>query len=277
MVTGTVRTEAHTIMDDFILRAMIAGFGVAAVTGPLGSFIVWRRMSFFGDTLAHSALLGVALGLMLGTNLSVGVIAVCAAVAVAMVLLQQRNRLGGDAILGILSHGTLALGLVIVSFLDNVRFDLMAILFGDILSVTDADIIWIVATSFVALVILAMIWRQLLSITIHEDLARAEGMPVARVNLLFMLLVALVVAAAMKVVGVLLVAALLIIPASAARHYARTPEQMAVMASVAGGVAVAGGLTASLAFDTPAGPSIVVMALILFVISLAVPDVSRQP
>ncbi len=264
-------------MDDFILRAMIAGFGVAAVTGPLGSFIVWRRMSFFGDTLAHSALLGVALGLMLGTNLSVGVIAVCAAVAVAMVLLQQRNRLGGDAILGILSHGTLALGLVIVSFLDNVRFDLMAILFGDILSVTDADIIWIVATSFVALVILAMIWRQLLSITIHEDLARAEGMPVARVNLLFMLLVALVVAAAMKVVGVLLVAALLIIPASAARHYARTPEQMAVMASVAGGVAVAGGLTASLAFDTPAGPSIVVMALILFVISLAVPDVSRQP
>ncbi|MBO33279.1 MAG: hypothetical protein CMM74_09945 [Rhodospirillaceae bacterium] len=264
-------------MDDFIFRAMIAGFGVAAVTGPLGSFIVWRRMSFFGDTLAHSALLGVTLGLLLGANLIVGIAAVCILVAVAIVLLQQHNRLGGDAILGILSHGTLALGLVVVSFLDNVRFDLMAILFGDILSVTNDEIFWIIAVSAVSFLILVLIWRQLLSITIHEDLARAEGLPVIRVNLLFMVLVALVVAAAMKVVGVLLVAAMLIIPASAARHFARTPEQMAFMAAIAGAVAVVGGLAGSLAFDTPAGPSIVVVALIVFVVSQAVPDVSRQP
>ena len=264
-------------MDDFIFRAMIAGFGVAAVTGPLGSFIVWRRMSFFGDTLAHSALLGVTLGLLLGANLIVGIAAVCILVAVAIVLLQQHNRLGGDAILGILSHGTLALGLVVVSFLDKVRFDLMAILFGDILSVTNDEIFWIIAVSAVSFLILVLIWRQLLSITIHEDLARAEGLPVIRVNLLFMVLVALVVAAAMKVVGVLLVAAMLIIPASAARHFARTPEQMAFMAAIAGAVAVVGGLAGSLAFDTPAGPSIVVVALIVFVVSQAVPDVSRQP
>ncbi len=264
-------------MDDFIFRAMIAGFGVAAVTGPLGSFIVWRRMSFFGDTLAHSALLGVTLGLLLGANLIVGIAAVCILVAVAIVLLQQHNRLGGDAILGILSHGTLALGLVVVSFLDNVRFDLMAILFGDILSVTNDEIFWIIAVSAVSFLILVLIWRQLLSITIHEDLARAEGLPVIRVNLLFMVLVALVVAAAMKVVGVLLVAAMLIIPASAARHFARTPEQMAFIAAIAGAVAVVGGLAGSLAFDTPAGPSIVVVALIVFVVSQAVPDVSRQP
>jgi zinc transport system permease protein len=264
-------------MDDFIFRAMIAGFGVAAVTGPLGSFIVWRRMSFFGDTLAHSALLGVTLGLLLGANLIVGIAAVCILVAVAIVLLQQHNRLGGDAILGILSHGTLALGLVVVSFLDNVRFDLMAILFGDILSVTNDEIFWIIAVSAVSFLILVLIWRQLLSITIHEDLARAEGLPVIRVNLLFMVLVALVVAAAMKVVGVLLVAAMLIIPASAARYFARTPEQMAFMAAIAGAVAVVGGLAGSLAFDTPAGPSIVVVALIVFVVSQAVPDVSRQP
>ncbi len=264
-------------MDDFIFRAMIAGFGVAAVTGPLGSFIVWRRMSFFGDTLAHSALLGVTLGLLLGANLIVGIAAVCILVAVAIVLLQQHNRLGGDAVLGILSHGTLALGLVVVSFLDNVRFDLMAILFGDILSVTNDEIFWIIAVSAVSFLILVLIWRQLLSITIHEDLARAEGLPVIRVNLLFMVLVALVVAAAMKVVGVLLVAAMLIIPASAARHFARTPEQMAFMAAIAGAVAVVGGLAGSLAFDTPAGPSIVVVALIVFVVSQAVPDVSRQP
>lgn len=264
-------------MDDFILRAMIAGLGVAAVTGPLGSFIVWRRMSFFGDTLAHSSLLGVAMGLLLGINMMVGVIAVCIIVSVAMVAMQNKNKLGGDAILGIISHGSLALGLVVVSFLDNVRFDLMAILFGDILAVSDQEIAMILVVSLASLIVLAFIWRQLLSITIHEDLARAEGMPVVRINLVFMILVALVVAVAMKVVGVLLVAALLIIPASAARHYARTPEQMAFMAAIAGGVAIVGGLSGSLAFDTPAGPSIVVVALIVFVISMAVPDISRQP
>jgi zinc transport system permease protein len=265
------------IMDEFILYALLAGLGVTVAAGPLGSFILWRRMSFFGDTLAHAALLGVALGLLLGiTDLTVGVVIVCVGAAAFLVVLQNRTRLGNDALLGILSHGTLAVGLVVVSFMENVQLDLIGFLFGDILSVTTTDLAWIYATSGIAIAILFKIWRPLLSITIHEDLARAEGIQVTRINLLFMILIALVVAAAMKVVGILLIAALLIVPASAARHYARTPEQMVGMAVVIGTSSVVGGLMLSLAYDTPAGPSIVVIALVLFLISTLMPNVGRQ-
>jgi zinc transport system permease protein len=264
-------------MDEFILYALLAGLGVTAVAGPMGSFILWRRMSFFGDTLAHASLLGVALGLMLGiTDLTIGVIIVCIGAAAFLVVLQNRTRLGNDALLGILSHGTLAAGLVAVSFMDNVQLDLMGFLFGDILSVTLTDLTWIYITSGLSILILFTIWNQLLSITIHEDLARAEGIKVTQINLLFMILIALVVAAAMKVVGILLIAALLVVPASAARHYAKTPEQMAALATLLGSMSVIGGLGMSLAYDTPTGPSIVVVALILFLVSITLPNVSRQ-
>jgi zinc transport system permease protein len=264
-------------MDEFILYALLAGLGVTAVAGPMGSFILWRRMSFFGDTLAHASLLGVALGLMLGiTDLTIGVIIVCIGAAAFLVVLQNRTRLGNDALLGILSHGTLAVGLVAVSFMDNVQLDLMGFLFGDILSVTLTDLTWIYITSGLSILILVKIWNPLLSITIHEDLARAEGIKVTQINLLFMILIALVVAAAMKVVGILLIAALLVVPASAARHYAKTPEHMAALATLLGSLSVIGGLGMSLAYDTPTGPSIVVVALILFLVSIVLPNVSQQ-
>ena len=97
-------------MDDFLVRALIAGFGVAAVAGPLGAFVVWRRMAYFGDTLAHAALLGVALGFLLGIGVNLGVTATCVGIAVALVVFQRRRQLGSDTLLGILSHGALALG-----------------------------------------------------------------------------------------------------------------------------------------------------------------------
>ena len=251
-------------MGDFLVRALLAGLGVAAVTGPLGSFVVWRRMSYFGDTLAHSALLGVAMGLLLGIDLTVGVFVICVIVALLLIGIQKRMHLSLDATLGILAHGTLALGMLAISFLDHVRVDLMAFLFGDILAVNRVDLMWVYAGGAVVLLVAAAIWRPLISATVHEDLARAEGVPVDRINILFMLCIALVVATAMKVVGILLVAALLIIPASTARSFARTPEQMAVLASVIGGLAVVGGLYLSFTFDTPAGPSIIAGAIILF-------------
>lgn len=251
-------------MDDFLVRALFAGFGVAAVAGPLGSFVVWRRMSYFGDTLAHSALLGVSLGFLLGIDLTIGVFVVCLVVASLLIGIQKRVQLSSDAILGILAHGTLALGLLAVSFMKHIRVDLMAFLFGDILAVDVLDLIWIYAGGTVVLLIVAALWRSLISSTVHEDLARAEGVPVDRMNMLLTLCIALVVATAMKVVGILLVAALLIIPASSARLLSRTPEQMAILASLIGGLSVAGGLYLSFMLDTPAGPSIIVGALILF-------------
>ncbi|MFP4682767.1 MAG: metal ABC transporter permease, partial [Ectothiorhodospira sp.] len=181
-------------MDDFILRALVGGLAVALVAGPLGSFMVWRRMAYFGDTLAHSALLGVALGFLAGINVNLSVILVCMALAVALVALQRQRRLASDTLLGILAHSGLSLGLVAIAFLETVRIDLMAYLFGDILAVSWVDLWWIIGGGMVALTSLVLLWRPLLAATVHEDLARVEGVPVTAVGVGFMMLIALVIA-----------------------------------------------------------------------------------
>ena len=263
-------------MDDFALRALVVGFGVAAVSGPLGCFVVWRRMAFFGGTLAHSALLGVALGFLLGIDLTLGITAVCVAVAILLVLLERGSTLGSDTILGILAHGALALGLVALTFLEGVRVDLMGYLFGDILAVSTADILWVLGGGTVVLAALAYIWRPLLAITIHRDLAFVEGVPVTRIQVAFVLLLAVAVALAMKAVGILLVTSLLIVPAAVARRFARTPERMAVLSIGIGWISVAGGLWGSFSADTPTGPSIVVFACFLFALAGAWGTLTRK-
>ncbi len=254
-------------MDDFLVRALIAGCGVAAIAGPLGSFLIWRRMAFFGDTLAHSALLGVAAGTALGIGGNAGIVAVCLGVAVLLVTLGRDRRLAGDTVLGILSHGALALGLVALAFIERGKVDLQALLFGDILSVTSSDIAWIYGGGAAVALALVWLWRPLLVATVDEELATVEGVPVGAVGFAYMIMLAAVVALSMKVVGVLLVTALLIIPAAAARCLARSPERMAVLASATGCLAVAWGLSGSLVFDAPSGPSIVVAALALFALA----------
>ena len=256
------------MLDDFFVRALVAGAGIALTTGPLGCFIVWRRMAYFGDTMAHSALLGVALSLLLDLNLMLAVFAVAAGVSLLLLLLQRIGSLSADALLGILSHASLSVGLVLLAFMTWVRVDLVGFLFGDILAVSrgDIDIIW--GGGILVLVALAAIWRPLVASTVSEDIAEAEGLDPRRARLFFMLLLALVIAIAMKIVGILLITSLLIIPAAAARRFSRSPEIMAVLAAVVGMIAVVGGLFGSLHFDTPSGPSIVVAALLLFVASL---------
>ncbi len=256
------------MLDDFFVRALVAGVGLAVVTGPLGCFIVWRRMAYFGDTMAHSALLGVALAFLFDINLILGVFLVAALVSIALILLQRRGALSTDALLGILSHSTLALGLVMVAFMTWVRIDLMGFLFGDILAVSRPDILVIYAGGALILGLLIWMWRPLLAATVSSELAEAEGLRPEVSRVVLMLLMACVIAIAMKIVGILLITALLIIPAATARRFAGTPEQMAVTASFLGAAAVVGGLFGSLRFDTPSGPSIVVAALAFFLLSL---------
>lgn len=255
-------------MPDFLLYALLAGVAVALVAGPLGAFAVWRRMAYFGDTLAHSALLGVTFGLLLGVNLNLAVAIGCLLLALILVALQNNRFLATDTLLGILSHSTLALGLVCVSLFSGTRIDLLAYLFGDILSVNRTNVIaiWLVSASVIAAI--TWLWRPLLAITVHEELAQVEGVAVAKVRTALMLLMALVIAIAMKVVGVLLITALLIIPAAASRRLTHTPETMAIVASLLGCLAVSLGLMASYYWDSPAGPSIVLAATGLFVVTL---------
>jgi len=257
-------------MDDFLFRALLAGLGIAVTMGPLGTFIVWRRMAYFGDTLAHSALLGVALGLLIGIDPTIGIVTVCIVLALLLVALRRRRRLADDTLLGILSHGSLAFGLIAIAALPDVRVDLMSYLFGDILAVRLDELYWIFGGGLVVLSILAWLWRPLLLIAVHEEMARVEGVAVERTQILFMLLVAAVIALAMKLVGILLVTALLIIPAAAARNLAKSPEQMAALAALAGAIAVVGGLTGSVLWDLPTGPAVVAAATVLFAVVVAI-------
>ncbi len=248
-------------MADFLLNALLAGLALALVAGPLGSFVVWRRMAYFGDTLSHAALLGVALGFLLDVSPTLAVTVGCVLLAVLLVTLQQRQPLAADTLLG----------LVTLSFMKEVRVDLMAYLFGDLLAVSASDLLWIIAGSALVLALICFLWRPLLAITVHEELAKVEGLPVGAIRLALMLLIAIVIAVAMKIVGVLLITSLLIIPAAAAQRHARSPEQMAVGASLLGLVAVCAGLALSWFKDTPAGPSIVVSAAGLFLLSFVLP------
>lgn len=255
-------------MADFIIFGLMAGLMIAAIAGPLGSFVIWQRLAYFGDTLAHSALLGVALSLWLAIDTQLAIIIACLALAALLVFLQRQPQLATDSLLGILSHGSLAVGLVAVSLMDDVRLDLNAYLFGDLLAVGPQDL-WIIGgVSAVIALALAKFWQPLLNMTVHAELAEVEGFRVERLRLLLMMMIALLVAVAMKVVGVLLITALLIIPAAAARHFSRSPEQMAFGAVVLGCLSVIGGLSMSLTIDTPAGASIVVAAIGLFLMSL---------
>ncbi|WP_407314068.1 zinc ABC transporter permease subunit ZnuB [Pseudomonas sp. nanlin1] len=258
-------------MADFLLYALLAGLSLAVVAGPLGSFVVWRRMAYFGDTLSHAALLGVALGFALDVNPALAVTAGCLLLAVILVALQQRQPLASDTLLGILAPSTLSLGLVALSFMHDVRIDLLGYLFGDLLAISPADLTWILGGSAVVLLLTVLLWRPLLAVTVHEELARVEGLPVAGLRLALMLLIAVVIAVAMKIVGVLLITSLLIIPAAAAQRHARSPEQMAIGASLLGVIAVCAGLALSWFKDTPAGPSIVVSAAALFLLSFMLP------
>jgi zinc transport system permease protein len=249
--------------DDFLIRALLAGLMVASAAAPLGCLVVWRRMAYFGDATAHAAILGVALALAFSTSIYLGTLVTALAMAVIVAIMAGRGW-AMDTMLGVLAHSALAFGLVAVSFLPRVRVDLQGFLFGDILTVSAADLGVIGAGSAVVLGLLAWRWRRLLAATVSEDLARAAGIDTARERLVMTLALALTVAVALRVVGALLIAALLIVPAAAARVLARSPEGMVLGALAVGWFAVGTGLAMSLVWDTPAGPSIVAAAATVF-------------
>jgi zinc transport system permease protein len=259
------------MLDDFFVRAIMAGLGIAAVTGPLGCFVVWRKLAYFGDTLAHAALLGVALSLLLNVHVTLAVFVVAVTVALLLLTLQKRSSLSSDALLGMLSHGSLAIGLLALAFMTWVRLDLMGLLFGDLLAVSKADIALIYSGGVGVIAAVIWAWKPLFAITVNRDLAAAEGYNVAAFDVLLMLLLAAVVAVSIKIVGVMLITSLLIIPAGAARRVSSGPVKMALLAAAIGGLSVLGGLYASLHFNTPSGPSIVAVALVLFVLGLILP------
>ena len=256
------------MLDDFMVRAALAGIGVALAAAPLGCFVVWRRMAYFGESTAHAALLGVSLSLMFEFSIFLGAIFVSLLMA-SLVTLAQGRSLFLDTLLGVAGHMSLATGLVVVSFISGVRIELMAYLIGDILSVSKTDVLLIWIGLVIVLVLLFWRWSALLLCTLNEDLATSSGLNPRRESYALTIGLAIVVAVGIKVVGVLLIISMLIIPAASARSLVSTPEKMAVFASLIGMLSAILGLNASYVFDTPTGPSIVCVASLIFIITLA--------
>lgn len=254
-------------MFEFLLFPTLTAFCIVLVAGPLGCFVVWRRMAYFGDTLAHSALLGVALALIFTINIQLSIVASCIALALLLAKVDQRQSLSSDTWLGIYSHACLAIGLISISVAGSQQVDLYGYLFGDLLSANSDDFIIIAVVSVAILLFLGYFWRPLVNICLSEELAQVEGLPVHKLRTALMISFALLTAMAMKVVGVLLITALLIIPAATARSWSRSPQEMALLASLVGIVSLFFGLLSSLFWDLPTGPSIVASASGLFMLS----------
>ena len=263
------------MLDDFMVRAALAGMGVALAAAPLGCFVVWRRMAYFGESTAHAALLGVSLSLMFEFSVFLGAIFVSLLMA-SLVTFAQGRSLFLDTLLGVAGHMSLATGLVVVSFISGVRIELMAYLIGDILSVSKTDVLLIWIGLVIVLVLLFWRWSALLLCTLNEDLAASGGLNPRRESYALTIGLAIVVAAGIKVVGVLLIISMLIIPAASARSLVSTPEKMAVFASLIGMLSAILGLNASYVFDTPTGPSIVCVASLIFIITLILSFFAEQ-
>lgn len=254
-------------MWELLWPAWLAGSLLALVAAPLGCLLVWRRLAYFGDSLSHATLLGVALSLWLHIPVWGGLVAVCVMIALILASLLAKRQLPSDALLMAVSTTTLSAGLIAISKMDEVRVDLLSYLFGDLLSISSTDLPVFVSCLGLVLLGLAYFWRDLLLTTIDEELAFVEGLPVTKLRLLLLIMLALVVTVAMKAVGSLLITALLVIPSLVARPLVNTPTQMVLLAVMTGVTAVSGGLLSSFYWDTPVGASIVVSAALLFVLA----------
>lgn len=255
-------------MSELILRSILAATGVGLLAGMLGCFVIWRRMAYMGDAMGHASLLGVVLGLMLGVLPAYAVLGVAVLVGLALSQLQKDKRLPFDALLGVVSTGGLALGLLLYSTLPARQMDLYGYLFGDVLGVSDAQL-WLIGSMLaVQAALVARCWRPLLRMMVHEEVAQVEGVPVGRLQAMMTALIAATVALALQVVGMLLITAMLVVPPLAARALASTPLQMVAISMALGAASAVGGVWLSYEQNFATGPSIVLVAVIAFGMSL---------
>ncbi|PPI88189.1 zinc ABC transporter permease [Candidatus Pantoea edessiphila] len=255
-------------MIDILLPAWLGGIILVLAAGPLGCFVVWHKLSCFGDTLAHSSILGIALGILFNINPHYTLIILIICITLSLTIIENRPQLSMDTFLGILAHSALSLGLVIVGLISNVRLDLISYLFGDLLSINFNDLWIIIITTIIVLIVLIWKWSAFLLISINKEIAIIDGINVKHTRLILMFLTAVLISISIKFVGALIITSLLIIPASTARYFSKSPEQMAILATIVGIISVTGGLIISAYYDTPAAPSVVLCSTFMFIIGI---------
>ena len=238
---------------------------LAMIASPLGVFVVWQKQSYFGATIAHAAILGVSFALILNTPLTLTTVILSMLIGSGIFYLSRHTNLSNDTLLGILAHSTLALGMVMIAFQENGQIDVMALLFGDLLTINQTDTILLMMCLTLTFVFFNCYWRDMLNITFNRELAQVEGTPVAKVQLMFVLLLSFMIALTMKMVGVLLITSLLIIPAASAHRLSKTPQQMLFWTFLISLLAVILGIIASIQYDIPTGASIVLVSSLIFV------------
>lgn len=251
------------------LFPIIAALCLALIAGPIGCFVTWRRMAFYSDTLSHAALLGIALGLMAGVGAVWGVLFVGCASTLALLFLQNKSHLAPDTLLAMIAQASLAAGILLIYTHPELQVNLYGFLFGDVLAISQTDALMIIIAAVIVIAALLQYWRPLMLVTIHEELAQAEGIPVGRMHALLLTLMALTVAIGIYVAGVMMVTSLLVIPAATARRITHTPNMMAAAASIIGVGGVLSGLAVSFVVDVPPGPTIVLALTGFFIFAFA--------
>ena len=255
------------MLDGFIINALIAGICVSVIGGGLGCFVVWKKMAYFGDSLSHSSLLGIAIGISLGLNFTIGTFITCIIFASLLTYLQNKKILSNDTLLGILAHAALSIGIISIS-ISNQYVNLDAYLFGDILTVTSAETYWFISAAIIVFITLYMIWDRLILMTIDENIAKSEGVNTTIIHSIFLIVLVVFVATCVKVVGILLITSMLIIPAAASRQLTNSPTNMAFGSAVIAIISVFIGIFSSIIFDIPTGPSIIAILTIIFILTL---------
>jgi zinc transport system permease protein len=256
----------------FMQRALLAGAMIAVIAPVIGVFLVLRRLSLIADTLAHVALAGVAVGLLVGAYPVAGALVASLLGAVGIERLRSAGRLSGETALAIFLAGGLAVAVVVIGLAGGFNVGLFSYLFGAITTVQPRDLWTIAVLGFVVLATVALLYKELFAITFDEEGARVQGLPVGRLNLLLTALAAVTVVVAMRVVGILLTGALIVLPAATALRLARSFRSTLGVAVLCSLLTVLLGITAAFYLDIPASGAIVLGGILLFAAaSVAVP------
>jgi len=261
------------LLTEFFNPTSLIGQGLwtllflSLLTAPMGCFVVWRKLSYFGATLAHSALLGAILGLLTGIGVLLGVIGFTALLAIILSFWLKHRLLSSDTILGFIAHLSLAISVIAVSVMDNLRIDLVAYLFGDVLSLSTSMFYATIAIALLGLLIIILNWRGFVNLAVQTDIANIEGYATKRLELMFMLILSMTIALGMLSIGVLLIIAMLIIPAATARLFARSLLQMAWLTWIITVIAIVLGMALAFLLDFPAGATVVVVAGFIFIVA----------
>ena len=255
------------MIDEFIINAIFCGIGIALISGLMGCFVVWKKMAYFGDSLGHSAVFGVGIGILLGANQDLAIIFTVISFAILFTYLQNKDFFSSDVILGILAHGALSIGIILLSISNNANFNLHALLFGDILAASEKQIYIIFVAAALIYCLIGYNWQALILNTISRDLAKSQNISNFKMDLLLTTIMALVVAISIKIIGALLITSMLIIPPSSAKRLVNNPKSMAVISTLIALLAVICGIALSYYFDIPSGPAIIMISFIIFILT----------